>query len=240
MVKRLNNPAALQPAPVSARPEQRLPEVVVPPGPRRRPVVLRRKKGQTDDQVLAAAALSSGYTNAMVAHRFSNSMNNELGLTEMVEVVDQASAQVHGGDMQGVEGMLVAQSLALNAIFCEMAGRAARQITAAGPNAEAYLRMALKAQNQCRATLETLAEVKNPRQATFVRQQNIANQQQVNNGLQAGQTRPHVVENENRSNQQLEDQHGQRMDTGAQGAPVEAYSDVAAVEQVHRSAERRR
>jgi len=46
-----------------------------------------------------------------------------------------------------------------------------------------YLRLALKAQSQARTTVETLAEIKNPRAVAFVRQANIANgPQQVNNG----------------------------------------------------------
>jgi hypothetical protein len=48
------------------------------------------------------------------------------------------------------------------------------------------MRLALRAQNQARATLETLSTVKNPpHPATFVRQQNIAHgAQQVNNAEQ--------------------------------------------------------
>jgi len=46
------------------------------------------------------------------------------------------------------------------------------------------LKLALRAQNQCRATIETLSVVKNPPTATFVRQANIAaGHQQVNNGM---------------------------------------------------------
>lgn len=46
------------------------------------------------------------------------------------------------------------------------------------------MRIALKAQNQCRATIQTLNEVKNPRSVAYVQQANISNgHQQVNNGL---------------------------------------------------------
>jgi len=49
--------------------------------------------------------------------------------------------------------------------------------------AEIYLRLALKAQAQCRTTVETLVEMKNPRPVAFVSQANISNgPQQVNNG----------------------------------------------------------
>jgi hypothetical protein len=51
-------------------------------------------------------------------------------------------------------------------------------------NCEIYLRLALKAQNQCRMTLETLATIKNP-PAVFAKQANIAHgPQQVNNGAE--------------------------------------------------------
>ena len=47
---------------------------------------------------------------------------------------------------------------------------------------EIYMRLALKAQSQCRSTLESLAKIKNPPQLAFVKQANIAHgPQQVNN-----------------------------------------------------------
>ena len=42
------------------------------------------------------------------------------------------------------------------------------------------MKLALKAQSQCRTTLDSLASMKNP--AVHMRQTNIANNQQVNNG----------------------------------------------------------
>ena len=55
------------------------------------------------------------------------------------------------------------------------------------PAAETYLRLALKAQAQCRATVEALAEIKNPRPVAFVKQANIAQgPQQVNNRIESG------------------------------------------------------
>jgi hypothetical protein len=47
---------------------------------------------------------------------------------------------------------------------------------------EGFMRLALKAQSQCRATLETLAAVKNP-PVVYARQANVTTgPQQVNNG----------------------------------------------------------
>jgi hypothetical protein len=54
------------------------------------------------------------------------------------------------------------------------------------PQYETFMRLALKAQSQCRTTWEGIAEIKNPRSAAFVRQANIAaGHQQVNNGSRA-------------------------------------------------------
>lgn len=91
------------------------------------------------------------------------------------------------GDLGRAEAMLIAQAHSLDAIFGNLARRASQAEYM--PQLETYLRLALKAQGQCRATLETLATIKNPAPVAFVRQANIANgPQQVNNGaaLSAG------------------------------------------------------
>ena len=55
------------------------------------------------------------------------------------------------------------------------------------------LRSDLKAQAQCRATLEALAEIKNPHPVAFVKQANISSgHQQVNNGMQPPQGIGHI------------------------------------------------
>ena len=112
-------------------------------------------------------------------------------------------------------------------------------------NMEAFLRMALKAQNQCRMTLETLAKIKNP-PVVFARQANINNggQQQVNNGAAAGDSvrSTHDVQSiapapaANHSavkSKLLEASHGQRLDTGAQGAAGSTDPQLEAVGAVH-------
>jgi hypothetical protein len=58
------------------------------------------------------------------------------------------------------ERILMSQAQSLNAVFCDMAKRANRQEYVA--NMDKLLRLALKAQSQCRATLETLSNIKNP------------------------------------------------------------------------------
>jgi hypothetical protein len=87
---------------------------------------------------------------------------------------------VNAGDLSRAEGMLISQAHALSEIFVQLSRRAMTQEYL--KQWEAYMRMAMKAQSQCRMTLETLATIKNP--PVFARQANINNggQQQVNNG----------------------------------------------------------
>jgi len=56
----------------------------------------------------------------------------------------------------------MAQAHTLDAIFGSCARRAALNMGTYLNTAETYLRLGLKAQSQCRTTLETLANIKNP------------------------------------------------------------------------------
>ena len=94
---------------------------------------------------------------------------------------------------------------------------------------EVYLRMALKAQNQCRMTLETLATIKNP-PAMFARQANIAQSpQQVNNQMMpAGEPRAGAGKSEKPQNKLSGGSNELLPDTGAPGAAVGADPHLAA------------
>jgi hypothetical protein len=96
------------------------------------------------------------------------------------------------------------------------------------------MRLALKAQRQCRATIETLVMAKNPAPVTFVKQANVAHgPQQVNNGPPAEASR--ARESENRPNELLEHTHGERLDSGTPKAASGADSALATVGEVHRA-----
>jgi hypothetical protein len=73
--------------------------------------------------------------------------------------------------------------------------------------AQRYFTMAMKAQNQCRMTLETLSAIKNP-PVIYARQANIATGlQQVNNGLASPS---HASETQIPLNKLLETSNGRR------------------------------
>lgn len=100
------------------------------------------------------------------------------------ELAAQVKA-VNQGDMQRTEGILLSQAQALDAIFVNLMRRSMTQTGLT--QWEAYMRMGMKAQSQCRATLQVLADIKSPRPVAFVKQANINNggHQQVNNGITA-------------------------------------------------------
>lgn len=129
----------------------------------------------TSPQVLAAAGIGSWSKAAS---------GDDAELQAVYELLATQTGKVQGGDLKSAEAMLYGQAATLQAVFTALVRRAARadQI----PQFQAAMSMALKAQAQCRATLEALAEIKNPRPVAFVKQANIANgPQQVNNGTPA-------------------------------------------------------
>jgi hypothetical protein len=85
----------------------------------------------------------------------------------------------------------MAQAHALETIFNALAQRVAQNMGAGYMEAtETYLRLALKAQSQCRTTIEALGELKQPQSTNFIEQQNVANQQRENNGSETSTPGP--------------------------------------------------
>ncbi len=117
----------------------------------------------------------------------------EVDLAKLLADLRTSVEKVQDGDMQPVEAMLMGQAMTLETIFTSLARRATSQEYL--KQIQTFLGLALKAQAQCRATLETLAEIKSPRSVAIVKQANISNgPQQVNNGMQPAQQAGSVQE----------------------------------------------
>lgn len=131
-------------------------------------------------KAIATALVEGAVGRAGVLVAFPAVKADEDGeIAELMGALQEVSGRVSGGDLKDVEAMLVQQAVALDSIFANLAGRASRADTM--QRLEAYLRLALKAQSQSRATLEALAEIKNPRPVVVARQANFARQQVVAN-----------------------------------------------------------
>lgn len=149
---------------------------------RQRTVVAEFPKGAEAEKADASAKLylsPSAQATAVVAEY----LKGPFGEQDNRALFDTLSASVKDiwdGDTKRIEAMLFAQATALQTIFTSLARRAHSQEYL--KHLETFLRLALKAQSQSRATLETLATIK-AGPAIFARQANIAHgPQQVNNG----------------------------------------------------------
>ncbi len=108
-------------------------------------------------------------------------------------------------------------------------------------NLDSYLKLALRAQSQCRATWEALSAIKNPPVMGYVRQANIAQgPQQVNNTPAATDDASRARENQNLQNKLLEKNDGQRLDTGTTGTAGKADPAMGTVGEVYRAKDRSR
>jgi len=142
-----------------------------------------REPGKSDEQATAEAALNSAINAAIVADAYQgNIMGDDVELDALVGTLRASMDKSAAGDLSGLEAMLIGQATALQTIFVSLANRAQQQQYQR--NLEAFLALALKAQSQSRATIQAVIDLKYPRQATFVRQANIAHgPQQVNNAM---------------------------------------------------------
>ena len=157
--------------------------------------------------------------------------------TTLSELEKQAKA-INGGDLSDIETMLISQSNTLDSVFTSLALKASHNLDDSRyfKAGEMYLKMALKAQSQCRATLQTLAEMKQPRQITITQQANIAGQQIVNNA--GAQEKPNP-KNELLGVVNHEQIEGEWMDTRAPRKAGGTNQVVEAVGTVNRSANAR-
>ena len=110
-------------------------------------------------------------------------LKDQLDTPAMIRLLKDRGTAINQGDMSHAEQMLSAQATALQTLFLRLAERAMEQSQM--PNIEAFMRLALRAQSQCRATLETLATIKNP-PVIYAKQINqTTGPQQINNGTAA-------------------------------------------------------
>lgn len=182
---------------------------------------------------LQAAAVMQGYQ--------KNVMGEDVDLEALFKGIIETSNQVKDDDLHRLESMLVSQATSLQSIFTDLARKAQAQTYL--KHFETYLGLALKAQAQSRATITALGELKNPRQATFVKQANIAHgPQQVNNGVMPSDAV--ASRGKNQKTEQiklLEDGDGKfgiGVVPGKAATPESGHQGMEALEPIHRSKKR--
>lgn len=165
--------------------------------------------GTTEVEKLAHIALSPEFKAAVTSKAYAPAIG-EQDLAAVLQRLGEITSQFASGETKDIETMLAAQALTLDSIFHKLALQAQRNVGQYPKAADTYLRLALKAQNQCRTTAETLAAIKSPRQ--HITQNNVARAMQIN------------IEVE-----------GSHVDRGAKGKDAASNPTVEALGEVHRA-----
>lgn len=133
--------------------------------------------GRTEEERRASIALAPEFKAAVTAQAYAPL----IGQTDLASVLKRLGEMSIGSvkdNARDLEYMLASQAIALDSIFNRLAIQAHASIGKHPKVVDTYLRLALKAQNQCRATAESLANLKSPRQ--YISQTNVATALQVN------------------------------------------------------------
>jgi hypothetical protein len=146
-----------------------------------RPLEIPAKQGQTGLEASTEFLLKPSLLAAKVIDSDKRQLSKDfIDLQYTQAMLERSIGDVKQGNLADVEAMLYSQAYALNVMFTTLMTRANRQEYM--PPTQALMSLAFKAQNQSRATLQALVDLKQPRQPTFVKQANISQgHQQVNN-----------------------------------------------------------
>jgi uncharacterized protein YyaL (SSP411 family) len=176
------------------------------------------KTGQTKNGREAELMVEGLAMNAVVGLVFSSKLG-VLDLTEAFAQILDRARETADCNTKSQESILSGQVISLNAIYTDLA--IARQNISNAAVFERLMRLALKAQSNCRATAEALAEMRNP-PTVFARQANFANgPQQINN--ESAPALPRARNSESVPNKLLE-ANGERLDAGTPGAASQEQS----------------
>jgi hypothetical protein len=185
-------------------------------------------------KIVSGVTISAPFMNAAIIEPFAKSVLDGVPLFDIVEGLKENIIEVRSGDMASMEAMLIGQAQALQAMFVSLGRKALNQ--SGLQQYTAIMNLALKAQSQSRATIQALTELKYPRQATFVKQANIAGgNQQVNNATST-QAPAHAREIENQPNELLEAQHNEWLDNGTAATTSGTNQAMETVATQHRCA----
>lgn len=163
--------------------------------------------GQTPVGQLVAVMQAGGVVgNAIVARNLSNGLFGERfqpSTDDMAKVVAEIASRARSGEMGDMVDVLSSQVVAVNAMFARMMGKATENMGHHLEATDRYFRLAMKAQAQTRATVETLAKMLSPREQ-IVKHIHIDNRngqaviaenvQRRGNGIGENDTQPRAID----------------------------------------------
>lgn len=218
---------------MSSKPEQKTPRSAPNPDDA---VVIDAASNEKTSLAIARAATRPTVTAAQTIKQAARP-GFDLGLQPIIEALREQTDALAKGDLSRFEAMLATQAHTLDALGHYLARRAMANATEGYLDAsETYMRLALRAFAGCRANIETLGTMKNPPALAIVRQTNIGNAVQVNNGQPATGTLRARAFGEESPNELLEvSSDGERLDTGTQASAARGDRSLAAVAAINRT-----
>ena len=188
---------------------------------------LAKQDEKAESECYAKISLSASFMSAAISDSFSSALLPDAKMGDVASALGDKISTIQNGDMKPIEAMLIGQAQALQTMFVTLGRMAANKTSL--PQYVAFMNMALKAQSQSRATIQALTELKYPKQATFVKQANIANgNQQVNNATST-HAPAHAREIDNQPNELLSEMNNATLDTSGTATTSGADKAMATV-----------
>ena len=188
-------------------------------------IELTQGKNQTKKLALAEFKSKSEFLSTAVIESFNVGLGDDFDFQSNMRVLGKTIREIQSGDLSKIEEMYISQAVALEAMFASLARRAKVQDKLL--QYDTHMRLALKAQNQSRATLQALVQLKQPSNTQFIKQANIAQGHQQVNNLAEKNITP--------QNELLEDIHGNsHLDTRTTPTPKGIDTALEALDKVNR------
>jgi len=192
-------------------------------------LTLKLEKDQTKEEAITEFNSKSEFLSTAVKESFDIGLGDDFDFQANMKVLERATKQIKLGDLSKIEEMYISQAMALEVMFASLARRAKAQDKLL--QYETHMRLALKAQNQSRATLQALVQLKQPANTQFIKQANIAQGHQQVNNLSEKNISP--------QNKLLEGETYD-LDSRPQTTAARINSNMEAVGEVHRGKDSRR
>jgi hypothetical protein len=186
-------------------------------------LTLKLEKNQTKKLALAEFQSKSEFLSTAVIESFNVSLGEDFDFQSNMRVLGKTIREIQSGDLSKIEEMYISQAVALEAMFASLARRAKVQDKLL--QYDTHMRLALKAQNQSRATLQALVQLKQPSNTQFIKQANIAQGHQQVNNLAEKNITP--------QNKLLEDSYA-KLDTGTTPTTTGIDTALEALDKINR------
>jgi hypothetical protein len=192
-----------------------------------REIKLTQKEGATLEQMATEYMLDPKTVGSLIVDANKSNISSQVDMECAREIIGKGMDDIKKGDLSKLEEMLYSQAVALNMMFANLSRRASIQTNVDIRTKLATL--AFKSQNQSRNTIQTLINLKQPSQTSFIKQANIAHgHQQINNGVSSPENLT------KQSNELLEVQDGKWLDRGEKAKAEGVNSKLEAMGEVHR------